>query len=76
MAGEIVELGRLQVGIDRHDRKAECIERKPVQYVGRPVLKQHHHPRAGSVADCGIGFAQLVDFRKRVAKGQFAAVIP
>ena len=66
MADQIFKLGRAHVRIDRHQRDAERIERKPVQEEIGPVFQQHAEPMAMAVPCVTIGGAESFDRRLRI----------
>ena len=64
---QVVELGGAQVGVDRHHRHAQRVQREPVQEERRPVVQQQPGAMPVAVAGRGIGVAQRLDARRRLA---------
>ena len=57
VAGQVFEFGGAQVGIDRHHRHAQRVEREPVQEEGGAVFQQQAGAVAVAVAGARIGGA-------------------
>ena len=64
---EVGQLGRPQVGMQRHDAGAERIERQPVGEERRPVLEQQADAVAVAVAGLRVDGAQPLDLAGHLA---------
>ena len=61
VADQVFELGRAHLGVDRHDARAERVQREPVEQERRPVLEQQADAVAVAVAGGRIARRAALD---------------
>ncbi len=72
MADQILKLGCAHVRIDRYQRDAERVQRKPMQEEARAIFHEDADPIAGAIALCTIGVGQRPDPSARFAIADLA----
>ena len=72
MADHVLDLGRPQIRVDRHERDAEPVEREPVPEEGRSVLDENADALAGPEAGGFVGGRQRLHMFQRFRVRDFA----